>query len=232
MNKALVLFLKNPFFEPVKTRLATKVGESKAQAIYLSMLAATVEKAEAIAKKEKADLFAFSSAGDFTGLESLFRVDESNARIKWSLGQQEGGDLGERLTFAICDLLNTDYKNVVILGTDSPDLPHQFIFDLFENLRVSDVVFGPTEDGGYYSIGARKFSPLALQNVNWSSPSTLDESIKACQKRKLSTSTISKWYDVDELQDLQKLRISLTQKTDLTDPEAGLLKLIENVKTF
>ena len=64
-----------------------------------------------------------------------------------------------------------EYHRVVALDSDSPHLPGSILQAAFELLGASDVVVGPTEDGGYYLVGAsaihpRLFDPASLGTGN------------------------------------------------------------------
>ena len=65
---------------------------------------------------------------------------------------------------------------VVMIGTDSPTFPIDYIEQAFEFLETnSDVVLGKTEDGGFYLIGLRKLPERIFENVEWSSPATFEQ---------------------------------------------------------
>ncbi|NOR46927.1 MAG: DUF2064 domain-containing protein, partial [Methanosarcinaceae archaeon] len=49
--------------------------------------------------------------------------------------------------------LQQGYEKVVILDSDSPNLPSKYIYDGLECLDKTDAVIGPCLDGGYYLIG-------------------------------------------------------------------------------
>src|SRR3989338_5129616 len=47
------------------------------------------------------------------------------------------------------------YQQVVHMGTDSPDLPHLWLKEIFVKLQRRDLVIGPALDGGYYLLGMK-----------------------------------------------------------------------------
>ena len=94
-----------------------------------------------------------------------------------------------------------------IIGTDSPDLPAEYIgkaFDHLDNDEV-DVVFGPAEDGGYYLLGLKRCWPGLFQDIPWSTEAVLETSIKRAGKLGLRTILLPIWYDLDEMKDLRRL---------------------------
>ena len=49
-------------------------------------------------------------------------------------------------------------RRTVLIASDSPHLERHVVEEAFARLRDSDVVLGPTDDGGYYLIGMRGWS--------------------------------------------------------------------------
>ena len=70
---------------------------------------------------------------------------------------QPEGDLGAKLYSALERGLSAGHPNVVILGSDSPTLPVEYVRRLLES--TADVTLGPTPDGGYYGIACRRSDP-------------------------------------------------------------------------
>ena len=66
------------------------------------------------------------------------------------------------------------------------------------------MVFGPSEDGGYYLIGLNAPHPKLFQNIPWSSPTTLDASLKRAEGLGLSIKLLETLYDIDEVTDLER----------------------------
>ena len=97
-----------------------------------------------------------------------------------------------------------------LLGTDSPNLPKQFRTNIVATLSAPaapDAVLGPTEDGGYYALGLRK--NVSLAEVAWSRPTTCSDTRRALGRAGLSCQLVDPWFDVDEFEDLERLRDQL-----------------------
>jgi uncharacterized protein len=75
--------------------------------------------------------------------------------------------MGERLTNAFTLLFSRGYTTLAVIGTDSPDLPLPFIHEAFQRLEAgeADVLFGPTEDGGYYLVASQMPHPELFREV-------------------------------------------------------------------
>jgi uncharacterized protein len=89
---------------------------------------------------------------------------------------QGRGDLGQRMRRAI-ELCPRG--PVVLVGADIPALAARHVAAAFRLLGGCDLVFGPTVDGGFWLVGARRLPcPRALfENVRWSSPDSLGDTL-------------------------------------------------------
>jgi glycosyltransferase A (GT-A) superfamily protein (DUF2064 family) len=48
---------------------------------------------------------------------------------------------------------NKNYEKLIVIGSDSPDIPSGIITDAFNKLEKYDSVIGPCKDGGFYLLG-------------------------------------------------------------------------------
>ena len=116
---------------------------------------------------------------------------------------QTTGDLGARMFHALCRALDNGHSQVVILGSDSPDLPPAHVAELMRS--DADVSLGPTEDGGYWGIACRRVHPAMFDGVRWSTTSTLEDTLHSARRYGLSVEAGPVWYDVDTPKDLERL---------------------------
>jgi len=190
---ALILFLKYPEPGKVKTRLGAELGFELAAKLYELFIKQTFELAQNCSARQI-----------FVAYEPLDRKDEFAEFVpkKFAIFPQEGKNLGERMLNAFQDAFARGYKNVAILGSDSPSLPFENIDDAFEKLSKSDLVLGPAEDGGYYLIGLNKAHCGLFENIEWSSDSVLQLTIESAKKLQLSYELLPSWYDVDNKETL------------------------------
>ena len=196
-ENCLGIFAK--YWEPgrVKTRLARSIGNEKAARIYQAFVAATVARLSTI---HCTRVLAYWPADRKTRL--AFEAAELTG---WSLVEQTEGDLGERMAGYFIQQFTAGVERVVLVGTDSPNLPVVEVQEAFEHLKTTDVVLGPTEDGGYYLVGAAKRVPPIFADIPWSTPEVLPKTIDCLDKAGLSYTTLDPWYDVDEVYDLHRL---------------------------
>jgi rSAM/selenodomain-associated transferase 1 len=115
---------------------------------------------------------------------------------------QGTGDLGDRMQ-RVASALLARHNKVLLVGTDSPTLPLDFVVEAEERLETADLVFGPSEDGGYYLLGQRGVYPEIFRGVVWGGTDVLRATLA-----KLETSRVQllpRWYDVDRPDDLARL---------------------------
>jgi uncharacterized protein len=119
----------------------------------------------------------------------------------WLQGE---GDLGARLENISRHALS-DHSYLLAIGADSPGLPVKYLEQAREALTRADAVIGPSEDGGFYLLGLRKCPTGLLSGIPWSAPTTCLETIAKLQAAGLTVYILDDWFDVDTIQDLEKL---------------------------
>ncbi len=124
----------------------------------------------------------------------------------------------------------------VLIGTDSPTLPVEFVQQAFEMLHEVDCVLGPATDGGYYLIGLRRPAPALFDHVAWSGPNVLRQTVQRIATAGLTLGLLAPWYDIDTLADLQMLaghiramtHAGQTQPCPMTAAVLRELRLLDN----
>jgi glycosyltransferase A (GT-A) superfamily protein (DUF2064 family) len=95
------------------------------------------------------------------------------------------------------------------VGGDHPTLPPDHLVRAFDALGSSDVVLGPTPDGGYYAVGLRSGAwPEAGEifgDIPWSTPEVLERTAERARRLGLGVARLPPWYDVDEPEELERL---------------------------
>jgi glycosyltransferase A (GT-A) superfamily protein (DUF2064 family) len=94
----------------------------------------------------------------------------------------------------------------VVVGTDSPTLPIEYIRRAFAELESADVVLGPATDGGYYLAGCGTELPPLFDHIAWSSGRVLADTIAALAEPRWRLALLPPWYDVDTPADWDLLR--------------------------
>jgi len=114
----------------------------------------------------------------------------------WRISQR-GGDLGARMGRI---MTKEPSGSVVIIGADCPAIKTRDIADAFSRLKKHDVVFGPSEDGGYWLVGQKGMKrPDIFKNVRWSTQHARADTLKNCQD--LRVGALRTLRDIDEVDD-------------------------------
>jgi uncharacterized protein len=146
----LILFTRWPEPGRTKTRLIPAFGAEGAARIHRQMIARTVCAGRSLHSGARVAV-ALADAPAFALTHELFDVT-------WPVFAQHGSDLGERMSNAIDFVFeeSPSCDRVVLVGVDCPDYSPTLFLDAAERLQHNDVVFAPTEDGGYGLIGVSR----------------------------------------------------------------------------
>lgn len=201
---AVVIMAKAPVPNEVKTRLTPPLRPEEASYLYQNFLLDKIEQVKSIEASR------FISYTPDTS-EAFFR---SIMPSGFSLINQVGADLGERLVNVSNGLFAQGAEKVVMLDSDTPNLPSDHIREALSRLDEVDVVLGPCEDGGYYLIGMRSFMPELFIGMPWSTSRVAELTIMKAQKLGLTFSLLDAWYDVDNAIDLKRLKKDLDSPSE------------------
>ncbi|MCP3901594.1 MAG: glycosyltransferase [Desulfobacteraceae bacterium] len=183
MNKQnlFILFAKNPETEPVKTRLAKKIGD-KARRVYENMLLQSIATHTGTPYEFKLYIL---------GEKEYFINHLEEKKIEF----QVGDNLGDRMFNALAKELK-NYKKVIIAGSDII-LSEKFVEDTFQ---FTDCVIGPAMDGGYYLIGLENLQNI-FQDIPWSTSEVLKKTKQLIEKFKLDCQFLEEKRDLDDYED-------------------------------
>ncbi len=210
MSNALAIFAKAPIAGQVKTRLCPPLTPEHAAKLFRCFLLDTVER---MCSLETVQVFLAITPADS---EPLFRQMISFP-VRYL--PQRGDSLGEREINMLVDMLGEGFSRAVIIGSDIPTLPLVHIQEAFTRLEdpECDAVFGPSRDGGYYLVGAREVHRPLFENIAWSTPQVLEQTLEQARLHQLAVALVPSWYDVDTVEDLQQLVIDAREKRDGPD---------------
>ncbi len=213
--RAVVVMARPLVRGAVKTRLATALGGDGALAVYEGLLRGTLDRAEELAG---AALVLAEAPADGAGpvapaitLTGDGGPDPLAARThRWRRITQRGDGLGERLANTFADLFAAGAGAVVIVNSDSPAIPLEYLAGAFDRLAPGRLVLGPAADGGYYLIGLDRATWTGNQDAlaallaasPMSTGSLLGHTLRAAQAAGLRVAQLPLWVDVDEPADL------------------------------
>ena len=190
MNKnKIIVFVKNAIPGKVKTRLAKTIGKDEALRVYLRLLAITKEEVLKV-KAEKEVWYAWEIGESDIWDEKYFKK-----RV------QVEGDLGEKMKDAFKKSFDSGDDKVVLIGSDCPTLTNEILEQAFTELNTSDLVFGPSEDGGYYLIGMSSYNPEVLDEIDWSTEKVMEQTEAKARDNGIKLTKLKYLNDIDTEQD-------------------------------
>jgi rSAM/selenodomain-associated transferase 1 len=198
MKRALIIMAKAPLAGTVKTRLQPALAAEQCAELAACFLRDTINKANSL--ENQSLIIAYSPAGETDYFKQF-------ARPKTSLVEQQGDNLGEKMFSAFEFAFRQNAEMAVMIGTDSPTFPVDFIEQAFEFLETnSDAALGKTADGGFYLIGLRRVDARIFDGVRWSTAKTFSQVRENILKLNWLWREVPAWYDVDEPSDLEQLK--------------------------
>lgn len=201
MSTLLGIFAKQPIAGTVKTRLAGAIGSDAAARLYAAFVDDLI-----VAHRETADARLLGFSPDSPDAREWANDVAGSAFQVWP---QPAGHLGKRMHSFFADAFESGSTRAVLIGSDSPNLPVEYVDDAFAMLLDRDVVVGPAVDGGYYLIGQRTECRDLFSEVEWSSGRVLEQTLANVQSCNASLSLLPVWYDIDTIDDARMLHAHL-----------------------
>jgi hypothetical protein len=219
MRRVLGVFAKVPRPGAVKSRLAAGIGPDAAARVYDAFLRDFLprlaplpfERVLAYAPESAQGYFQLLTGSDFV------------------LEPQSGSDLGERMRAFFDRRFRDGAQHVVLVGSDSPNLPLSRVHDAFASLDRCEIVLGPSDDGGYYLLGARRLVPELFAGITWGTPAVLAETTRRLASIGVVPALLESFYDVDVPRDLTRLAADIAAaRRDGHDPHLPHVEAVLN----
>ena len=196
-GRCILVFVKLPEAGKVKARLSRDLDEDTVCKLYRVFVP---------------DLLDTLKKGSWT-LRICFYPPDTEGKVADWLGKdllyipQAGEDLGDRMKNAFIDTFSRGHSEVLLIGSDIPDLPRNILDEAFDMLKDNEAVIGPAFDGGYYLIGFRKnsFLPEIFQGIDWGTDAVFAKTVEIFKRNKCEARVLPTWRDVDRLDDLKAL---------------------------
>ena len=168
LRRALYVVAKQPAAGQTKTRLCPPLRGEEAAALYASFLADTLDIMRRVPGVRCGIAYLPHGAEAYFG----------KLAPEMELVLQQGESLGERLDWLITQALMNGAAQAVVMDSDSPTLPAEYVARAFDLLDGDvDAVFGPCRDGGYYLVGMKRPLPALLREVQMSTPTVLADTL-------------------------------------------------------
>jgi rSAM/selenodomain-associated transferase 1 len=179
----LVIFARWPEPGKVKTRLAGVYGDEGAARIYRRLLDHTL----AAARESGLPVELCVTGAPCSRFEEEFGPG-------LTVSEQGEDDLGARLARV--------KPPALVVGSDLPALSPGLLREAAGSLASHEVAIGPARDGGYWLIGLREPMPWLFNEMPWSTPQVLRETLARLTARGIAPALLAELADIDTPEDL------------------------------
>ena len=196
-NPILIIIAKEPQIGSTKTRLSPPLKPSEAAEFFEALLDDTIDLASSI-----------------KGIDLAVAVTPPESVVYFKGKTPPGtilipvtcADIGDCLIQVFEELFRLGYTKVLAFNSDGPSTPREYIHRAVDLFDEKDVLFGPSEDGGYYLVGLKKLYPEIFRDIEWSTSQVLAQSLAKVEREGLRVALLPEWYDVDTPSDVKRLR--------------------------
>jgi uncharacterized protein len=195
--RALVVMAKAPRAGRVKTRLAAALPADDVVVLYRCLIEDTIALARSL---EDVSVSVVCPRADVPDLAAWLEV---------AVVPQEGDGLAAGLASVFRTHLTKGCERVIAFNGDSPHLPARVLEAAFDMLDRADLVVGPTEDGGYYLVGAKGVHPQLFDARLMGTETALEALLSRARALDLQVAFTEPWYDIDDADDLRRLAAEL-----------------------
>ncbi len=205
-KQCILFFAKYPQVGQVKTRLGSQVGDEHAAELY---------------KRFVLDMLSMLNGLETDIIIAVEPADACGAFSQWAGRQyryvgQVGRNIGEKMGNALAAAFEEGYDRAVLIGSDLPDLPGDFLRYALDAIDRYDAVMGPAHDGGYYLVGfgQKSFLPEVFRGMTWGDEGVFTRTMTVLDQAGCRTHVLPEWYDIDTAADLQNLAIRCADTKD------------------
>lgn len=195
-DQQLIIFIKAPEPGQCKTRLTPYLSPQQACDFYKTLVENCMHN---IASLKAVDIAIYTTPDTQHPY-----IKNLSQQYNTTLHSQQGKDLGQRMHHALAKSLQ-HYKQSVLIGSDCPYLDKNYIEKAFKALsqhdKVTDIVLGPAEDGGYVLIGANRIQAELFKSINWGTKTVLQQTIQKADTEGYRYHLLNTLRDIDTAQD-------------------------------
>lgn len=195
MKRQLIIFGKLPLPGHCKSRLTKQVGAEASAGVYARLLFAT---AGCLSRLAQTGITVELSVATAQG-----RAYFGEAFPELSVTEQSEGDLGERMRTTVERAFDAGVTEVVLVGSDIPDMSIDVVMRAFNALERVDLVLAPANDGGYVLIGMRSQTHPVFDGIDWGRSDVLAKTIAQADRLGISREMLEPLGDLDTEPDLR-----------------------------
>ena len=191
-----------------KSRLSKEIGALQAAKIQEKLTKHTINVAKGIQEKGLADV---KIAIDGIGIKAAKKWAKIN-KIQ-TIVTQGPGNLGTKMkkqflkTHAEKNISHQFPNSILLIGTDLPSISQRDVMQAIQTLNHTEMVLGPSKDGGYWLIGlsSKLLNPLCswpFSTIKWGTDKVLKKTIRLATLNQIDYQLLQTKNDLDNISDL------------------------------
>jgi len=192
-RNAVIMLLDKPDSRRAGAWLDDAVGPDRSAQIY----------------RENVEHILSSINGSGGDLDTLVFYQPKSAReemVRWlgdwaTLIPQHGRTRGAARLADAGNHFDQEYKKIIALSSQCPSLSKSDVKRAVDALDDNEIVLGPTDDGGCYLIGVKKFDPEFFREIDWSSPDMYKEMLRRAKEQGVAIESLPPLRDFDSIED-------------------------------
>lgn len=199
-RKEIIIFTRYPEPGTTKTRLIPELGANGAAQLQRTMTEQIVHVANQLKCENNIHPAVYFTGGTHHQMKEWLGTSLSYYK-------QKGNGLGERMMHAFEDSWKRGSNHAVLIGSDCPAIDGNVITEAMQSLNSSQLVLGPSTDGGYYLIGTTKDMPLntlslLLTDIPWGYTDVFRTTLDRARNLGVTFSLLKELNDIDLPRDL------------------------------
>ncbi len=207
-HPTIVLMTRWPAINRCKSRLSKEIGALNAAKIQEQLILHTIAVVKDLREKGLANI---KVAIDGVGINAAKRWASLNNIEKVAI--QGSGNLGTKMkrqflkTSSERTISDQRASPIVLIGADLPTISQIDLVQAIEILKHSEMVIGPSTDGGYWLIGFSKeiIHPQLLwpfSGIKWGTNQVFQETIRLAELNQINYQLLQEQNDLDNFIDL------------------------------
>ena len=194
-DRQVLLFSRYPEPGKTKTRLIPDLGAVRAANLQKKLTENIVDVARQFSQKTGVGLTLFGEGGSLKAFQKWLGMD-------LHVVFQSQGDIGGRMAEAFGRAFDNGVKMAVLVGSDIPHVTEKHLAEAFEALSQNDMVLGPSADGGYWLIGAKKRHDV-FTGMDWGTDRVFDRTTRLMDQLGLDWCRLGMLSDIDTIDDVR-----------------------------
>ena len=160
----LIIFVRRPEISVGKTRLKKRIGRILGSNFYYYNLIQTIKRLNSD-KRIKITICTTPDSSIKNWPKNIFHALPRIA--------QGSGDIGTKMW----KILSDNSRKKIIIGSDIPNITSKLIIKAWKKLYTSQIVLGPSEDGGFWLIGLSHNHRIKnlFYKIDWNKNDTLEQ---------------------------------------------------------